>query len=130
VEGVGIEFRPNRRKLSLTAFVGSIVRPAKGSGNLAGVAITSALTRSLKTLGYSIGALRRHASSLPRVAAAYNPAKGLKAQALGTVISGRVEPVHNLRSGAKEPVESLEFIVLERAHALSSPDPPWRAQRR
>src|SRR3954468_13434338 len=128
---MGIEFRSNRRKLSLAAFVGGIIRPAKGSGNLVGVAITSALTRPLKTLGYSIGAWRRHASSLPRVPAAYNPAKGLKAQALATVISGRVEPVHNLlRSRAKESAESLEFIVLERAHALSSPDPPWRAQRR
>jgi uncharacterized membrane protein len=65
VEGVGVEPRSNRRKRSFAAFVGGIVRPAKGSGNLVGSAIASALTRSLKTLGYSIGDLRRHASILP-----------------------------------------------------------------
>jgi hypothetical protein len=54
---MGIEFRSNRRKRSLAAFVGGIVRPAKGSGNLVGLAITSALTRSLKTLGYRVSAL-------------------------------------------------------------------------
>jgi hypothetical protein len=88
---MGIEFRSNRRKRSLTAFVGGIVRPAKGSGNLVGSAIASALTRSLKTLGYSIGDLRRHVSILPRVPTAYNPAKGLKVQTPATVIPARIE---------------------------------------
>lgn len=86
MEGMGIEFRSNRRKRSLTAFVGGIVRPAKSSGNLVGSAIASAFTRSLKALGYSIGDLRRHAWILPRIPAAYNPAKGLKVQGAAAVI--------------------------------------------
>jgi hypothetical protein len=61
VEGVGIELRSNRCKGSLAAFVGGIVRPSKGRGYMVGPGITSALTRSLKTLGYSTGGLRGHA---------------------------------------------------------------------
>ena len=45
VEGMGIESRSNRRKCSLAAFVGGIVRPAKSLGNLVGTAIASALAR-------------------------------------------------------------------------------------
>jgi hypothetical protein len=100
VEGMGIEFRSNRRKRSLAAFVGGIVRPTKGSGNLVGVAITSALTRSLKTLGYRVSALRRHASILPRVPAAYNPAKGLKVQAPAAVIPVLIEICRRTFCGA------------------------------
>ena len=133
MEGMGIEFRSNRRKRSRAAFVGGIVRPAKGSGNLVGVAITSAHALAEDAqLQY-----RRFAKTC--VDFAQSPGgiqsrEGIKGSGTrhGDPGSYRDLPQDLQRGSVKELVEGLRFMVMETAHTLSSSpvDPPCRAQSR